>query len=125
MRALLQDRVALPQQRSARVYGQLRNAKQGPDQTVTSFVAYINSLARETNIPDATKRMFLLTGLRLEVRSMMPRGVTYEAFNAMVDATIRAENDLQFEAECVRTWSKGEKVADKSAVKHEQQQQQQ
>ncbi len=69
--------------------------------------------------------MFLPTGLRPEVRSMMPRGVTYEAFDAMVNTAIRAENDLQFEAECARTWSKREKAADKSVAKHEQQQQQQ
>jgi hypothetical protein len=114
-----------PQQRSARMFSQLRNAKQGPDQTVTSFVAYINGLACKTNISDATKCMFLLTGLRSGVCSMMPRSVTYEAFDAMVDATIRAENDLQFKAECARLWSNREKVADKSAAKHKQQQQQQ
>jgi hypothetical protein len=124
MKALLQDRVAPPQQRSARAFGQLRNAKQGQDQSVTSFVAYITGLARETDVSDATKRMFLLTGLRPEVRGMMPRGVTYEAFDAMVDAAIRAENDLQFEAECARTWSKKDKAAEKSVAKPEQQQQQ-
>jgi hypothetical protein len=123
MKVLLQDGVAPPQQRSAHAFGQLRNAKQGQDQSVTSFVAYITGLARETNVSDATKRMFLLTGLCPEVRSMMPRGITYEAFDAMVDSAIRAENDLQFEAECARTWSKREKAADKSIAKHEQQQQ--
>ncbi len=125
MKALLQDRVAPPQQRSALAFGQLRNAKQGQDQSVTSFVTYITSLARETNVSDATKRMFLLTGLCPEVRGMMPRSVTYEAFNAMVNTAIRAKNDPQFEAECARTWSKKDKAAEKSAAKQEQQQQQQ
>jgi hypothetical protein len=120
MKALLQDRFALPQQRSARVFGQLRNAKQGQDQSVTSFVTYITGLARETDVSDATKRMFLLTGLRPEVRGMMPRGVTYEAFGTMVDTAIRAENDLQFEAKCARTWSKKDKAAEKSTAKQEQ-----
>jgi hypothetical protein len=62
MRALLPDRVAPPQQRSARAFGQLCNAKQGPDQSETSFVAYITSLVRETDVSDVTKCMFLLLG---------------------------------------------------------------
>jgi hypothetical protein len=119
MKVFLQDRIAPPKERSARAFGQLRNAKQGQDQLVTSFVAYITGLARETNVSDMTKRMFLLTGLRPEVRSMMLCGVSYEVFDAMVDTAIRAENDLQFEAECARTGSKQEKVADKSVAKHE------
>ncbi len=84
---------------------------------MTSFVAYITGLARETDVSNATKRMFLLTGLCPEVRCMMPRGVTYEAFDAMVDAAIRAENNLYFEAECARPWSKKDKATDKVAVK--------
>jgi hypothetical protein len=123
MRALLQDRVTPPQQRSACAFGQLRNVKHGPDQLVTSFVAYIIDLAHKTDISDATKRMFLLTRLHPEVRSMMPRGIAFEAFDTMVDTVIRAENNLQFEAESVRTWLKGENVADKTATKYEQQQQ--
>jgi hypothetical protein len=122
MKALLQDCVAPPQRRSAGAFGQLRNAKQGHDQLVTSFVVYITGLARETDVSDTTKRMFLLTGLHPEVRSMMPRSITYEAFDAMVDAVIRAENDLQFEAKCVRTWSQKDKATDKSAAKHDHQQ---
>ncbi len=61
---------------------------------MTSFVVYITGLACKTDVSDATKRMFLLTGLRPEVRSMMPRGVINEAFDTMVDAAIRGENDL-------------------------------
>jgi hypothetical protein len=123
MKALLHDRVAPPQQRSARAFGQLRNAKQGQDQSVTSFDAYISGLAHETDVSDATKRMFLLTGLRPEVRGMMPCSVTYEAFDAMVKAVIWAKNDLQFEAECARTWSNKDKETDKVTAKHEQQKQ--
>ncbi len=52
---------------------------------MTSFVDYITGLAHKTNVFDATKRVFLLTGLRPEVRDMMPRNVTYKAFDAMVD----------------------------------------
>jgi hypothetical protein len=119
MRALLQDRVAPQQQRSARAFSQFRNAKQGPDQTMTLSVAYIKGLVRETDVSDVTKRIFLLTELRPEVHGMMPRGITYEAFDALVDAAIRAENDLQFKAACARTWSKRDKAADKPTVKHE------
>jgi hypothetical protein len=119
MKALLLDRVALPQQRSARAISQLRNAKQGQDLLVTSFVAYITGLARKTNVSDSTKRMFLQTVLCPEVCSMMPRGVTYKVFDAMVNTLIQAENNLQFEAECARTWLKREKVVDKSVAKHE------
>jgi hypothetical protein len=70
---------------------------------VTLFVAYINGLVPKTNVSDATKRMFLQTGLHLEVRGMMQRGVTDKSFDAMVDSVIWAENDLQFEAEFART----------------------
>ncbi len=122
MKALLQDRVAPQQQRSARAFGQLRNAKHRQHRSVTSFVAYITGLAHKTNVSDATKRMFLLTGLRPEVSGIMPCGVTFEAFDAMVDTAIWAENNLYFEAECARTWSKMDKVTDKVAVKQEQQQ---
>jgi hypothetical protein len=68
--------------------------------------------------------MLLLIELRPEVRSMMPRGVTYKAFDAIVDAAIQAKNYLQFEAKCAHTWSKKDKVTDKSAAKHDYQQQQ-
>ncbi len=70
---------------------------------MTLFVAYITGLARETDVSDATKRMFLLTVLRPGVRGMMPHGVTYKEFDTMVDAMIRAENHLYFEAKCTRT----------------------
>ncbi len=55
---------------------------------MTSFVAYITGQARKTDVSNVTKRTFLLTGLHPEVRSMMPCSVTYEAFDAMVDAAI-------------------------------------
>ncbi len=90
MKALLQDRVAPPQQCSARAFGQLRNAKQGQDQSVTLFIAYITGVVRKTNIFDVTKRMFILTGLRPELGGMMSHGVTYKAFDSMVDAVIWA-----------------------------------
>ncbi len=124
MKALLQDRIAPLQQRSACAFSQQRNVKQGQDQLVTSFVAYITGLACKTDVSNATKRMFLLTRLRPEVRGMMPCGVTYEALDAMVDAAIRAENDLYFEAECAHTWTKKDKATNKSAAKHDHQQQQ-
>ncbi len=123
IKAPMQDHVALPQQRFACAFCLLRNAKQGQDQSVTSFVAYITGLAHEPDVFDLTKRMFLLTGLRSEVRGMMPRGITCEAHDAMFDATIWAKNDLKFEAGCMRTGSKKDKEADKDAAKHEQKQQ--
>ncbi len=114
----------LPQRRSVHSFGQLCNPKQGPDQTVTSFVAYINGLALEINVLDAIKRMSLQTELCPEVRSIMLRGITYQTLDTMVDAAIWAENDLQFEAKYLQTWSNRVKAADKSSTKHEQQQQQ-
>ncbi len=47
--------------------------------------------------------MLLPTKLRREERDMLPRGVTYEAFDAIVNATTLTKNDLQFEADLVRT----------------------
>ncbi len=93
----------LLQQRSAHAFGQLRNVKLGLDKLVTSFVAYIIGLVCETDVSDMTKCIFLFTALRPEVCGIMSRGITYKAFDAMVDAAIRAENDLQFEAECTHT----------------------
>jgi hypothetical protein len=53
MKALVQDRVAPPQQCSARTFGQLCNAKQGQDQLVTLFTVYITGLACKTDFSDA------------------------------------------------------------------------
>ncbi len=50
---------------------------------------------------------------------MMPRNVTYKVFYAMVDASIQAENDLQFKVKCSRTWSKNYKATNKVAAKQE------
>ncbi len=52
----------------------------------------------------------------------MPGSVTFQAFDAMVDAAIWAENNLYFEAECMRTLSTKDKATGKVAAKHEQQQ---
>jgi hypothetical protein len=96
----VQNRIALSQQRFARAFSKLLNAKQGQDQSVTTFVAYITSLACKTDVSNATKRMFLCTGLCPEVHSIKPCGITYEAFDTIVDAAIWAESYLQFQAKC-------------------------
>ncbi len=120
MKALLRDCITLPQQCSAPTFGKLHNAKQGQDPSMTLIVTCITGLVCETDVSDVTKRMFLLTKLLLEMHNMKPRGVTYEAFEAMVNGAIQAKIDLQFEAECVSTWSKKDKTVKKSVAKQEQ-----
>ncbi len=88
---------------------------------MTLFVADITGLAHITDVSDATKSIFLLTELRPEVCGMMPRSITCEAFNTIVDPTIQAENNLHFEADCAHTWSEKDKTTNKVGVKQEKQ----
>jgi hypothetical protein len=67
MKTLLTDLTAPPQQRSNHAFQQLRNAKQGKDQSLTAFAAYITNTAQGTQISDYDKRMFLRTGMRPEI----------------------------------------------------------
>ena len=67
---------------------------------VTLFITYTTCLARKTDVYHAIKRMFLLTRLRKEEHNRMLRSVTYNAFDTMVNATIREENNHSFEELC-------------------------
>jgi hypothetical protein len=63
MKTLLTNLTAPPQQRSNHASQQLRNAKQGKDQSLTAFAAYITNTAQGTQISNYNKRMFLRTGM--------------------------------------------------------------
>jgi hypothetical protein len=54
MKAFLQDCITLPQQCFTHAFGHMRYTKQGQNQSVTLSIAYITSLACETNVSDPT-----------------------------------------------------------------------
>jgi hypothetical protein len=99
MKTLLTDLTAPPQQRSDHAFQQLRNAKQGKDQSLTAFAAYITNTAQGTQISDYDKRMFLRTGMSPEIRAALPRGVEHPTFDALLEACLYVEADLCLEAD--------------------------
>jgi hypothetical protein len=58
MKELLYSRVALTKHRTDAAFQKLCSARQGPDQTVTSFGAYIVTTCEGTDITNYNKRMF-------------------------------------------------------------------
>ncbi len=116
MKTLLTHLTALPQQQSDHAFQQLRNAKQGKDQSLTALAAYITNTAQGTQISDYNKCMFFCTGSRLEIRAALPRGVKHPSFDTLLEACLYVEADLRLEAVFRKGWEKlvlHEKVLDK------------
>jgi hypothetical protein len=116
MKTLLTDLTAPPQQQSDHVFQQLRNAKQGKDQSLTAFAAYITNTAQGTQSSDYAKRMFLRTGMRPKIHTALPRGVEHPTFNSLLEACLYIEADLRLEADFRKGWEKlasHEKASDK------------
>ncbi len=116
MKTLLTDMTAPPQQRSDHAFQQLRNAKQGKDQSLTAIAAYITNTAQGTQISDYDKRMFLCTGMCPEIRAALLRGVEHPTFDAPLEACLYVEADLRLEADFRKGWERSvlhEKASDK------------
>ncbi len=116
MKTLLTDLTAPPQQRSDHAFQQLRNAKQGKDQSLTAFAAYITNTAQGTQISDDDKRMFLRTRMRPEICAALPRGVEHPTFDALLEACLYVDAYLRLEADFRKGWEKSsshEKASDK------------
>jgi hypothetical protein len=62
MNVILYSQVAPTKYHTNAAFQKLRSVKQGPDQTVTSFGAYIVTTCEGTDITDYNKRMFFWTG---------------------------------------------------------------
>jgi hypothetical protein len=92
MRELLYSQVAPTKHRTDAAFQKLRSAKQGPDQTVTSFGAYIVTTCEGTDITDYNKRMFFWTGLRPEIRAAIRKGEDYLTFDACLEAGGQGRN---------------------------------
>jgi hypothetical protein len=99
MKTLLTDLTALPQQRSDHAIQQLRNAKQGKDQSLTAFTAYVTSSAQGTQISNYDKRLFLRTRMRPEICAALLRGVKHPTFDTLLEACLYVEADLCLEAD--------------------------
>jgi uncharacterized membrane protein YgcG len=106
MKTPLTDLTAPPQQRSDHALQQLRNAKQGKDQSLTAFAAYITNIVQSTQISDYDKGMFLRTRIRLEIRAALLRGVEHPTFEALLKACLYVEADLRLEADFRKGWEK-------------------
>jgi hypothetical protein len=116
MKELLYGRVALTKHRTDAAFQKLRSAKQGPDQTVTSFGAHIVTTCEGTDITDYNKRMFFWTGLRPEIRAAVREGEEYLTFDACLEAGVEAETALRLDAEYNKAFkcAPKEKAAEKA-----------
>jgi hypothetical protein len=121
MKTLLTDLPAPLQQWSDHTFQQLRNAKQGKDESLMAFAAYITNTAQGTQISDYDKRMFLRNGMRPEIRAALPRGVKNLTFVAPLEACLYVEADLRLEADFRKGWDKSsshKKAPDKPEKPH-------
>jgi hypothetical protein len=99
MKNLFYSRMAPTKHCTDAAFQKLRLAKQGPDQTVTSFGTYITTTSEGTDITDYNKRMFFWTGLRPEIRAAVHMGEDYLTFDACLEAGVEAEMALRLNAE--------------------------
>jgi hypothetical protein len=116
MKELLYSRVALTKYRTDAAFQKLRSAKQGPDQTVTSFGAHIVTTCEGADNTDYNKRMFFWTGIRLEIRTAVQKGEEYLTFDACLEAGVKAETALRLDAEYNKAFKSApkEKAAEKA-----------
>jgi hypothetical protein len=112
MKDLLYSRVAPTKHRTDAAFQKLRFARQGADQTVTGFGAYIVMTCEGTDITDNNKRMFFWTGLRPEIRAAIRKSEEYLTFDACLEAGVEAETALRLDAE----YNKAFKSAPKDKV---------
>ncbi len=116
MKELLYNRVAPIKHRTDAVFQKLRSAKQGPDQTVTSFGAHIVTTGKGTDITDYNKRRFFWTGLRPEIRAAVRKDEEYFTFDSCLEAGVEAETALRLDAEYNKAFKSApkEKAAEKA-----------
>jgi hypothetical protein len=99
IRKLLYSRVAPTKHRIDAAFQKLRSAKQGPNQTVMSFGAYIVTTCEGTGITHYNRCMFFWTGWRPEIRAAIQKGEDYLAFDPCLAARVEAETELRLDAE--------------------------
>jgi hypothetical protein len=116
MKELLYSRVALTKHWTDASFQKLRSAKQGPDQTVTSFGAHIVTTCEGTDIMDYNKRMFFWTRLRPEIRAAVRKDEDYLTFDACLEAGVEVETSLRLDAEYNKAFKSTlkEKAAEKA-----------
>jgi hypothetical protein len=91
MKDFLYSQVAPAKHHTNAAFQKLHSAKQGPDQTITSFSAYIVTTCKGTDITDYVKRMFFWTGLHPEIRCALHKGEDYLTFEACLEVGVEAE----------------------------------
>ncbi len=113
---LLYSWVAPTKHRTDAASQKLCSAKQGPDQTITSFSAHIGTTCKGTDITDYNKRMFFWTRLRPEIRAAVQKGEEYLTFDTCLEAGFEAETALRLDAEYNKAFKSApkEKAAEKA-----------
>jgi hypothetical protein len=66
----------------------MHNTKQGKDQSLTVFVAYITNTAQGTQISDYDKCVFRRTRICPEIHMALPGGAEHPPFNALLEACL-------------------------------------
>lgn len=87
----LQSRIESPETRKLNVGKEYREAKQRYRQDVKSFAAYLESLEKDIDVSESSKRDTLLFGLKEEIQGMIGLAVVPETVAGVLDAAIRAE----------------------------------
>ncbi len=93
------SRVALTKHCTDAAFQKPCSAKQGPDQTVTFFSAYIGTTCKGTDITDYNKRMFFWTRLHPEIRAAVRKGEDYPTLDACSEARVEEETALCLDGE--------------------------
>jgi hypothetical protein len=99
MKKLLYSRVAPTKHDTNAAFQKLCSARQGPDQAVTLFSAYIVTTCEGTNITNYNKHMFFWTGLHPEIHAVIRKGKNDLNFDACLEAGVEAETALRLDTD--------------------------
>jgi hypothetical protein len=104
MKEMLHSRVAQTKHYTYAAFSKLCSARQGPDQTVKLFGAYIVTTCESTDITDYNKRMFFWTRLRLEIHTAIRKDKDNLTFDACLEAGVKAMTALHLNAEYIKAF---------------------
>jgi hypothetical protein len=94
MKDLLYSRVAPTKHCTDTAFHKLCSVKQGPNQIITSFGAYIVTTCEGTDITDYNKRMLFWIMLHPEIHAAVLKGEDYLTFDACLEARVETETAL-------------------------------
>jgi hypothetical protein len=94
IKALLYSQVAMTKHRTNAAFQKLHLVKQGLNQTIMLFGAYIVSTCQGTVITNYNKCMFFWTRMCQEARAAVHKGTTYLTFDACLKAVVEVDTAL-------------------------------